>query len=208
MSGMARFAELLARKNQRFVCRGVSLDGPATDPFVAHIEHRVEGPAPASVREPMLQRLRNVPELAAFYDEYGSARLYCDTIGIASAFYIGSPDAWARLKKDLNKWFELLDYDEEEELLPDWIDACVVFGEIPMSGNYLLMPMSGELTGQVFEFEHDGFEFIRRGENFDEFLSWVSTVDDKLLQDIGGHTRYSDGETETQWMPEKYEFDE
>ena len=128
-------------------------------------------------------------------------------VGDDSAFFIGNPDDWATLKKDFLLWFEYLD-EEEEELLPDWLGTCMVIGEVPRSGNYLLMPMSGDLTGYVFEFEHDGFEFIERGKNFDEFLSYVSTVNESLIQDILCHTRYSDGETQIQWMADEYQYDE
>ncbi len=208
MSGMAEFKALLARKNQRFVCRGTGSPDPGSKTFVAHVEHRIETPPSPSVREPFLKRLRHIPELATFYEQYGSARLYCDTNGPDAAFFIGDADDWGALKSSLSLWFRDLSAEEKGRYLPEWIDACVVFGEIPMSGNYLLLPMSGEFAGHVYEFEHDGFEFIRRGRNFDEFLSYVSTVDDALIQDILCHTRYSDGETEIQWMADKYEFDE
>lgn len=205
---MAEFKALLARRNQRFLCRGTGWPEPGTKTFVAHVEHRVESAESPSVREVLLKRLRHVPELAAFYEHYGSARLYCDTIGPDSAFYIADPDQWGSLKTGLNTWFKDLTAEEKDRYLPEWLDVCMVVGEIPMSGNYLLVPMSGEFTGYVYEFEHDGFEFIERGKNFDEFLSYVSTVDEVLIQDILCHTRYSDGETEIQWMADKYEFDE
>src|SRR5690606_2880365 len=67
-------------------------------------------------------------------------------------------------------WFEGLSEQEEEELLPGWIDDCVVFGEIPGSGNYLMMPLSGEKQGRVFEVEHDGFEFIELAPDLEQLL--------------------------------------
>ena len=207
MSGIAKLDALLNRKNQRFMCRDTGWPEPGPKQHVAYIKHVVQPPAPASVLAVLLKRLRAVPQLAAFYERYGSVRLYCDTVGSDSAFYIADPDDWASLKIGFRTWLELLSPDEEEELLPDWVDNYIVIGEVPYSGNYFLVPLSGEVTGHVFEFEHDGFEFIDRGKNFDAFLDYVSTVNASLIEDILCHTRYSDGETETQWLAQEYQFD-
>lgn len=207
MSGMSELETLLGRKNQRFVCY-TGWPEPRPERHIAYIEHQVQPPAPNAVLSVLLKRLRAVPEMADFYRRYGSVRLYCDTEGPDSAFYIANPDEWASLKGRFRDWTDMLDPDEAEEVLPQWLDNYVVFGEIPRSANYYLVPMSGEKTGYVFEFEHDGFEFIPRGRSFDEFLHYVSNVNDALLQDILCHTRYSDGETETQWLVEKYQYDD
>lgn len=208
MSGIAKLDALLNRKNQRFVCRDTGWPEPGPERHIAYIEHVVQPPAPASVLAVLLRRLRGVPQLAAFYERYGSVRLYCDTVGSDSAFYIADPDEWASLKTAFGTWLELLSPDEEEELLPDWMDNYIVIGEVPLSGNYFLVPLSGDLAGHVFEFEHDGFEFIARGKDFDAFLDYVSTVNADLIEDILCHTRYSDGESETQWLAQEYQFDE
>ena len=194
MSGIDKLDALLKRKNQRFVCRDTGWPESGPDRHIAYIEHVVGPPAPASVLAILLKRLRSLPQLAAFYERYGSVRLYCDTVGSDSAFYIADPDEWASLKTAFCDWIDLLDPEEEKELLPVWIDNYIVVGEIPMSGNYFLVPMSGETAGHVFEFDHDGFEFTDRGKDFDEFLDYVSTVDANFDRDILGNTRYSDGE--------------
>ena len=82
-----------------------------------------------------------------------------------------------------------------------------VIGEVPNSGNYFMVPLCGEDIGKVFEFEHDGFEFIEAGTSFSDFLNGKSVVTDELLQEILGHTRYSDGVSDTQWLCESYQFD-
>jgi len=70
----------------------------------------------------------------------GSLRLYSEPVSGESAFYIGAPPQWQHLDEDLRCW-EGLSEQEEEEPLPSWVDDCVVFGEIPGSGNYLMMPL-------------------------------------------------------------------
>jgi hypothetical protein len=47
-----------------------------------------------------------------------------------------------------------------------------------------------------------------RGRDIDEFLGYISTVDDGLIEDILTYTRYSDGVSDIQWLASKYLFDE
>jgi hypothetical protein len=114
----------------------------------------------------------------------------------------------AELRELFEPWITDLPEDEVDELLPEWIKDCVVIGEVPNSGNYFLVPLSGAERGKVFEFEHDGFEFIESGSDLADFLSRKSTVTHELLQEILTHTRYSDGESDTQWLCESYQYDE
>ena len=92
-------------------------------------------------------------------------------------------------------------------MLPSWIEDYVVIGEIPNSGNYFLVPLKAPETGCVYEFEHDGFEFIKQADNVAEFIAKLCTVTDVLISEIRGHTRYFDGKTNTQWLADRYEFD-
>jgi len=207
-----KLQQLLAHRNPRFVCRvaGARKGGP--DKHIAHIDHVITPPVDADTLAGMRSQLGELPELFAFYERYGSLRLYRDSvdspgIGCASAFYIAPPEAWAELRSDVGDWFSQLDEDEAAEFLPDWVSDCVAIGEVPNSGNYFLMPMVGEERGKVFEFEHDGFEFIERGASFEDFVEKLADVNEELLRDIGGHTRYDDGVTDYQWMPSAYLHD-
>lgn len=58
-------------------------------------------------------------------------------------------------------------------LLPEWLGDAVVLGEIPSSGNCFLYVYKGEQQGKVFEFEHDGFEFIEAGKDIATFLDYI-----------------------------------
>jgi len=206
MTGREELELLLERRNQRFICSAAGAD-PGPKRFTALLRHDVTAPAPASVLETLLQRLRNVPQVAAFYERYGSVELYCDTVGVDSAFRIANPDEWSSIREEFTEWLDMLDPDEAQELLPDWIDNYIAIGRVPGAASYFLVPMAGDFMGHVFEFDHDGFEFTHRGD-FDAFLGYLATVDARLLRDILAHTRYSDGETDAQWMPLEYKFDD
>ena len=201
---------LLSHHLPRLVCVPASGYGTTETEHTVFIDHEASPPLDAGAVRELRAQFGDLPHLLAFYECYGSARLFRDLkaqkgIGRASAYYIAPPDAWPELRSDLTDWFADLSEEETEELLPDWISDCVVVGEIPNSGNYFLVPLVGENRGHVFEFEHDGFEFIERGENFEDFVESLASVEPEHLRTIGGHTRYTDGSTEAQWMPVAYE---
>jgi hypothetical protein len=213
MTPFAELEELLARKNQRFACKDLGWPEPGPERFVARISHEVAPPLSGEELDQLRRQIPSVPQLAELYSRHGSIRLYCDTIanpswgGHSSAFYIAHPDQWEDLAADFGEWLVDLDEDERTELLPEWIDDCVVIGEVPNSGNYFLVPLAGSETGSVFEFEHDGFEFIRQADSIAGFIGKICTVTDALLREIAGHTRYCDGKSDIQWLVERYEFD-
>jgi hypothetical protein len=206
---------LLKRKNQRFVCTNGGWPSGIREEFVAQLCHDVTPALDDRALAAVAKQTGDIPQLLEFYRHWGSARLYRDTIPkwfesqmyYAAAFYIAPPQEWAYQRMAFQDWLANLSADEERELLPDWINAYVVIGEIPNSGNSLLVPLEGVDKGKVFEFEHDGFEFIERGKDFAEFVDWLCTVDEELLGDISCHTCYTDGTTEAQWMCRAYLFD-
>jgi len=154
------------------------------------------------VYDPPAEIMRDfpVPGLGDFYDTFGNLLLYHDPASDDAAFYIASPQEWDSLREEFEPWLDVPGEDEKEELLPDWINACIVLGEIPKSGNYLLMPLSGEKRGFVFEFEHDGFEFIELATSLEQFVLKTLHPDGSALTGMASHMRFIEGEdTSTQW---------
>lgn len=143
--------------------------------------------------------------LADFYDTFAWLDLYRDPDSGDSAFHIGTPEEWPALEEGLRDWFDGLDDDEREELLPAWIDDCVVIGEIPMSGNYLLVPLSGPQKGHVIEFDHDGFEFSDLGENLEQFVRRAMAPDTRSLTAMAAHLTFSGAGDSSQWWIEVME---
>lgn len=199
---------LLARKNQRFVCRK-GWPEPCPLEYVVAIKHEIMPALDSSELDRLREAVGNLPELLAFYSQYGSLRLYSDLEEDHSAFYIASPDEWCELKAYFTYWIDDLDAKEKAEMLPEWVadDDYVVIGEVPNSGNFFLMPLVGGDRGKVFEFEHDGFEFLESGLNFADFLAQLTSVDESLIFQISGHTRYSDSRPDSQWLIDEYLYD-
>lgn len=141
----------------------------------------------------------DVQGLRDFYDTFAQLTLYLDEKSGDAAFFIASPSQWSELDSDFRPWLEGIEEDEEEEYLPDWIKDCLVIGEIPHSGNYLLVPTSGPDAGKVFEFEHDGFEFIELGQSLPEFVARTLDLDTSRLTAIASHVRFITPEENRQW---------
>lgn len=154
--------------------------------------HKYEPPVPLNNDIP-------IEKLKDFYETFANLLLYHDPLSGDAAFYIASPDQWALLEGYFRPWLEDLD-DEEKEFLPYWIDNCIVIGEIPQSGNYLLMPIAGEKRGFVFEFEHDGFEFIEWASDIETFVYQLLDPDSSTLTKMASHMTFIESEDYTnQW---------
>lgn len=99
----------------------------------------------------------------------------------------------------MRQWFEHLD-DESD---PDHIRTGVAFATVPQSGNYFVMPVEGPNAGKVFYADHDGWYESHFAKHFSEFITRVTNSPAHLLsEELGCYSRYSDGKTPIQWIPE------
>lgn len=136
----------------------------------------------------------DVGKLRDFYDTFSELTLYYDEISGDSAIFIACPDQWASLRILFTDWLEGLDEEEEEGLLPEWLGDYIVIGEVPASGNYFLMPTKGVKAGYIFEFEHDGFEFIEMATDIESFITKALNLDGEGLMNIASHMRFIESE--------------
>lgn len=141
----------------------------------------------------------DVQGLRDFYDTFAQLTLYFEEESGDAAFFIASPSQWPELDSCFRPWLECIEEDEEEDYLPDWIKNCLVVGEIPRSGNYLLVPAAGPYTGRVFEFEHDGFEFVELGQSLPDFVKRNLDLDTSRLTAIASHMRFVTPDENRQW---------
>jgi hypothetical protein len=177
-----------------FQCSGRG--GDKTVSKIINFEHRFE--PPASISE-----APDVGMLKEFYSTFSSLTLYLHKESEDAAFYIASPEEWGSLFEDFSSWIDALDEEEQEELLPEWIDNFITIGEIPYSGNYLLMPTTGKMSGHVFEFEHDGFEFNDHALNINDFVVKALKPDSKLLTNMASHMTFTESGEKKQWWLEE-----
>ncbi|HPG61926.1 MAG TPA: hypothetical protein PK586_07950 [Casimicrobium sp.] len=146
-----------------------------------------------------VHQLPDIGSLRDFYSAFDDVLFYFDEVSGASAKHIVSPACWDELKADFTDWLHTLDEADREKLLPTWIDNCLVVGETPQSGNYVLMPTTGEESGQIFEFDHDGFEFIPAAKNLIEYVEHLLAPDGNQLTEFAAHMRFIEPDSVAQW---------
>lgn len=133
----------------------------------------------------------DVPGLREFYSTFGYLTLYFDEISGDAAYSIVSPAEWLDLGQDFADTFAHLSEDDLKDWLPAWCADCIVVGQVPASGNYLLVPASGPDAGQVFRFDHDGFEFASVGSDLPNFVERALKPDPQALLTMATHLRFS-----------------
>lgn len=194
-------ANKLESHTGRFICHQINNEGKIK---IVNFEHIASPGIEGQDLESLIETYAHIPDLVSFYSKWGSLRLYHDPISGDSAFYIASPGEWAGLDSCFRDWIDILD-EEEEEMLPGWINDCLTIGEVPESGNYLLMPSKGEKPGCIFKFEHDGFEFEEISGNLGQFLDSILTPDTKCLTDMASHLRFVEENYDIQWWIQEYQ---
>ncbi len=184
----------LEHRNPRFLCISLS-DGSTLREMPLH--HEVGGEPPGAG----VEILEADDPLRLMLEQVSSLRLYCDNLSDASAFYIAHPDEWEELRTEFEAWSF-----GREHALPEWVSDAIVFAEVPNSGVYYLYS-TGNDKGCIFEYSGDGDELIKVSGSLDEFLTYICTPCDDLIADIQTYTRFSDGSSDTQWLPQKYLHD-
>jgi hypothetical protein len=146
----------------------------------------------------------DIGRLRQFYEVFGSITFYLDDKSGDAARYIAQPSQWASLRDHFAGWLDGIDDEEDDEYTPTWAKTCLVIGEEPRSGNYILMPTEGEEAGAVYHFEHDGFEFDRQADDLLEYAASLLDLDDAGVTQIAGHMRFIEGDDHgVQWWIEE-----
>lgn len=140
-----------------------------------------------------------IGKLQDFYQTFGSALFYHDEKSGDAAKHIAPTSRWAELHGDFSDWIAPLSDEERSEILPDWIGTCLVIGETPCSGNYILVATEGAVAGKVFQFDHDGFEFTEEANDVVEYVEKLLKPDDRRLTEFASHMRFVEKGSMTQW---------
>lgn len=185
---------LLEHKNPRFLC--LSLKDRSTQRELG-LHHEV-GSEPSGAG---LDVLEEGDLLRLLLERVSSLRLYCDNLSDASAFYIAHSDEWGELRSEFEDWVI-----DRETALPAWVAEAIVFAEIPNSSVYFLYS-TGDDKGCIYEYSGDGDELSKVSDSLEAFVNHISTPNSQLMADIQSHTRFSDGESDIQWLPQVYLHD-
>ena len=165
---------------------------------VVTFKHLIQPAAPLD--EAAQAVIPDVGPLRAFYATFGALMLYHDAQSGEAARYIAPPAEWASLHDGFAGWTQDLSDEERANTLPPWVEHCVVIGEVPRTGNYIVVATDGESAGQVFEFDNDGFAFTPKGQDIVAYVEQLLTPDAAALTEIASHMRFTDRNYGTQWQ--------
>lgn len=200
MSAYAKLQELLSHPAPGFVCEGAG--SARSKKFLAKITHQVAAPASAKSSSKLKQMIPvGSDQLLKFYASHDGLILYKDTIGDAEGVQLFAIEEMEEGTNELREWLDMFDDADDRNKLK----SAIAIGQVPHSGNYFAMPVEGERVGKVFYVDHDDWREEPFSESFDEFVIRIADSPAKLLsEDLGCYARYSDGETEVQWIPQAY----
>lgn len=147
--------------------------------------------------------LPSVGRLDEFYGHFGSIVFYHDDVSGEAARHLVHPADFAQTHADFWDWMEALDEGEMDDFVPSWVTTCLAIGAIPRSGNYILMAMDGPDAGKVFEFDHDGYEFIERASDIVAYVQQLLQPSAALLVDIASSMTFIEPDSSAQWWIEE-----
>jgi len=183
----------LALKNPRFQCRDVS----EKHSLVVKLKSKVGAPAKA----PELKRLRALAGsayrlLEPLYRQFNGLILHTHrrTSGLVVAPVAQLPELMA-------DWKASMDYLEPNELYP-FQRKGIPFATIDGSGNYFVAH-----GRNIYYADHDGGDDAVWGKSVEDFFARALGDPAKFLYDAGCYTRYFDGKTDRQYIPEEFLHD-
>lgn len=182
----------LALKNPRFRCRAASRKLF----LVVDLESMAGDPATSDD----LEVLREVAGdeyafLEPLYQTYNGLALHChgETMGLAVAPIDQLAILVEEAKDDI--------FGDEEDLFPFQREG-IPFATIAHSGNYF-----SAYRGNVYYSDHDGGDDAVWGKSLEDFFHRALDNPTKFLDDAGCYTRYYDGKTDLQYIPEEFLHD-
>jgi hypothetical protein len=137
-----------------------------------------------------------------FYSVIDGALLYVDSRRETQGLHICSLSEWKFHTNQMKKRYvrDIDEFDGDIRFLTD----SHVFACVPHSGNYFTVISSGPNSGKIYYVDHDDWNNEPFARSFNDFI--IRIVDDpaRFLMEIGCYARYSDGQTDTQWIPKRY----
>ncbi len=137
--------------------------------------------------------------LAEFFSVFGEVQLYRVDVSGECAKRIASPAEWPNLKGLLREWLRPYLDSAGGDAVPAWIDDCLVIGEEPRTGNFLVVPCTTVEAGRVFLFSHDDFTFTEVARSITAFVVAQIELTDVVLTDIATVLRIADPHSASQW---------
>jgi len=192
---MERFLRLINDPSPGFICRVAGRAELKPAPATIRVSNKLQN---AATPESLLQlpSLR-AESVGAFYTLHDGVGLFIAPFSFGQTIpaFVLYPIS-AMLPKTAQ--MRIATGMAEDEMY-DFQKNGVAIGEICGSRNYFVM-----YKGVVYHSNHDGGDDTPFARSFDDFLDKIAIDPAEFLFEAGCYTRYSDGTTAHQWIPETY----
>src|SRR5579864_5276594 len=196
------FQSHLRDKAPGFRCYAAG-DKTKTVAFLAKVTHDLGAPAKNEALNAVKQTLKEVAEpFRELWQLHDGMSLYCDPNSDAVGVEFFSIANWPSETEEMHSEMGAMGFDVEA--MPEWFPTCVVFGQIPHSGNYFAVSSEGQSLGQIYYLDHDDYREDPIATSLVAFLDAITANPATFLYERGCYTRYSDGKTNKQWIPQQY----
>jgi len=139
-------------------------------------------------------------DLLAFYEQHDGVTLYADTRSDSFGIRLLPLAEVSVATGHLRDWVR--DFHESDPLC---ILSAFAIAEPPNCADGFYITTEGTHVGSVMQFVHDDWREEPVAASFSDFLALISGDPIPLLNELcEGYSRYSDGTTDTQWVPEAY----
>lgn len=197
-----RFQEMLRENRPAFRCYAAG-DRAEALAFTAFVRHVLNPPATAAALAEFDSQFggacQSLRELLSSHD---GMVLFCDTRSDAVGLELFPIADWPARTAEMRESMEAMGFDLAD--MPQWFDSGIVVGQIPQSANYFVVGTTGESTGKLYYADHDDFAEDPIADDAESLVSSLIADPAQFMYDRGCYTRYSDGTTETQWIPKQY----
>ena len=180
--------------------------------FLARVRHQCGRPATSSALAKIETFIPGAPRiLRDFYELHDGLVMYRDTIArlwggrkvFAAGLRFFPVELWQSKSDEVRgryarRGFLKIDW-------PEWLRIGVAFGDVPNSGNYLMMAYDKNKQLVVHYVDHEVFESKLLADDFGALTELIVSDPAAMLRKrLGCHVRYCDGQTDKQWIPQRY----
>lgn len=195
---MENFLKLLDDPSPGFICEAAGRQAVKPPKFSVRIRHEMEGPA--TPEELAQLSALGAEALAPFYARHNGGLFFTGPSihpQAISGFRLYPISEIENRTANMRSDVDAMGIPEDAKF--DFQKSGTAIGEICSSGNYFVIH-----EGIVFYSDHDGGDDTPAGPSFAQFLDGIAADPAQFLFKSGCYTRYSDGATPTQWIPETY----
>ncbi|MBN1515045.1 SMI1/KNR4 family protein [Candidatus Sumerlaeota bacterium] len=190
---MNDFLEHVSSPNPAFHCYRAG-EQPETLQYTASVQNEIHPPASDADLQDLMNMLgEGCGQLKAFYCIHNGCRLYCHNG--SSSIELFRIEEWEAKNQEWISWIRWIDDPAAREIQK----FGIAFGEVCMSGNFFVW-----CKGKVYYSDAETGQFTQLANDFNGFLSLFAKDPAKLLSQLGCYTRFTDGETNNQWIPKVY----